>query len=103
LRPAPPPADALPPHAALPTSRRVAAAAADVQDPPPAVEVRGPLRDRAEAVLLDKPAAIEIDRRRILVGVAARPLVAEGCARLQRSEEHTSELQSPDHLVCRLL
>src|SRR5258708_39033450 len=22
---------------------------------------------------------------------------------LQRSEEHTSELQSPDHLVCRLL
>src|SRR5258708_31403775 len=23
--------------------------------------------------------------------------------RLQRSEEHTSELQSPDHLVCRLL
>src|SRR5258708_18143582 len=26
------------------------------------------------------------------------------CAQLnQRSEEHTSELQSPDHLVCRLL
>src|SRR5258708_22097274 len=24
-------------------------------------------------------------------------------AELQRSEEHTSELQSPDHLVCRLL
>src|SRR5258708_27474719 len=24
-------------------------------------------------------------------------------AQLQRSEEHTSELQSPDHLVCRLL
>src|SRR5207244_6782220 len=24
-------------------------------------------------------------------------------ARLNRSEEHTSELQSPDHLVCRLL
>src|SRR5207244_10529503 len=24
-------------------------------------------------------------------------------ARLLRSEEHTSELQSPDHLVCRLL
>src|SRR5258708_30988763 len=41
-----------------------------------------------------------------------RPLVAEG-ARMtteyralvcqMRSEEHTSELQSPDHLVCRLL
>src|SRR5258708_26033642 len=27
-----------------------------------------------------------------------------GCASwVQRSEEHTSELQSPDHLVCRLL
>src|SRR5258708_18401415 len=24
-------------------------------------------------------------------------------ARIARSEEHTSELQSPDHLVCRLL
>src|SRR5258708_19384722 len=30
-------------------------------------------------------------------GAAAPPLVAA------RSEEHTSELQSPDHLVCRLL
>src|SRR5258708_17852566 len=26
-----------------------------------------------------------------------------GCAIAYRSEEHTSELQSPDHLVCRLL
>src|SRR5258708_23147030 len=26
-----------------------------------------------------------------------------GCATQDRSEEHTSELQSPDHLVCRLL
>src|SRR5258708_20702281 len=25
------------------------------------------------------------------------------CSRRYRSEEHTSELQSPDHLVCRLL
>src|SRR5438552_7748192 len=25
------------------------------------------------------------------------------CQRSPRSEEHTSELQSPDHLVCRLL
>src|SRR5947208_13564159 len=30
---------------------------------------------------------------------------SEGCTELRkgRSEEHTSELQSPDHLVCRLL
>src|SRR5258708_15398765 len=27
----------------------------------------------------------------------------ENWARSSRSEEHTSELQSPDHLVCRLL
>src|SRR5947208_11952891 len=35
----------------------------------------------------------------------ARPIMAELVrqARETRSEEHTSELQSPDHLVCRLL
>src|SRR5690348_17387091 len=34
--------------------------------------------------------------------VVQRPLVAR-VLRLDRSEEHTSELQSPVHLVCRLL
>src|SRR5438552_9735159 len=36
---------------------------------------------------------------------SSRPFVAVNCAALPegRSEEHTSELQSPDHLVCRLL
>src|SRR2546429_3110942 len=33
----------------------------------------------------------------------ARPEESEGCSRLARSEEHTSELQSRLHLVCRLL
>src|SRR5258708_10585957 len=28
---------------------------------------------------------------------------ADASAQITRSEEHTSELQSPDHLVCRLL
>src|SRR5262245_62430287 len=38
------------------------------------------------------------------VPVADLPLAAEGLGRLQlRSEEHTSELQSLRHLVCRLL
>src|SRR5258708_21937706 len=32
----------------------------------------------------------------------ARPAGADALGR-RRSEEHTSELQSPDHLVCRLL
>src|SRR5438552_12431087 len=31
------------------------------------------------------------------------PFGANDLVRGQRSEEHTSELQSPDHLVCRLL
>src|SRR5947208_11589485 len=31
------------------------------------------------------------------------PLVRRGDDDVARSEEHTSELQSPDHLVCRLL
>src|SRR5258708_38467006 len=36
-------------------------------------------------------------------GICAQRLVGpQGVSRL-RSEEHTSELQSPDHLVCRLL
>src|SRR5947208_10942272 len=35
--------------------------------------------------------------------VTALRLEDAGCAAEMRSEEHTSELQSPDHLVCRLL
>src|SRR5438552_14854656 len=31
------------------------------------------------------------------------PEIARGSSSRPRSEEHTSELQSPDHLVCRLL
>src|SRR5258708_31298879 len=34
--------------------------------------------------------------------LASRARIVREAARL-RSEEHTSELQSPDHLVCRLL
>src|SRR5207244_13308000 len=41
-------------------------------------------------------------RVRFLTGVV-RPYVAAGMPGFFRSEEHTSELQSPDHLVCRLL
>src|SRR5258708_23194473 len=33
-------------------------------------------------------------------GLKLRLIQTRGC---ERSEEHTSELQSPDHLVCRLL
>src|SRR5256885_12903736 len=36
-------------------------------------------------------------------GSAGRPQLAQGIALFERSEEHTSELQSPCNLVCRLL
>src|SRR5256885_4995572 len=53
-------------------------------------------------------------RRLVIIGIAARQilhglLVSEGAravidpAEIARSEEHTSELQSPCNLVCRLL
>src|SRR5947208_9274025 len=37
------------------------------------------------------------------VGDFVNVVVKKGPGELRRSEEHTSELQSPDHLVCRLL
>src|SRR5258708_18884052 len=36
-------------------------------------------------------------------GYLRRPSVPASSTHVHRSEEHTSELQSPDHLVCRLL
>src|SRR5947208_5325803 len=39
---------------------------------------------------------------RRIASSASVPVTADTLA-LDRSEEHTSELQSPDHLVCRLL
>src|SRR5207244_5713052 len=53
------------------------------------------------------PHAMLYQRRKRAVAAVidrARPMTA-ATARLRRwrSEEHTSELQSPDHLVCRLL
>src|SRR5438552_12869945 len=37
------------------------------------------------------------------IGADLTVVPVEGWRRDMRSEEHTSELQSPDHLVCRLL
>src|SRR5574344_2391673 len=47
--------------------------------------------------LMCEPFKVEMVIRGYLAGHSAREY-AEG----KRSEEHTSELQSPDHLVCRL-
>src|SRR5947208_4965116 len=35
--------------------------------------------------------------------IRVKRAVSSGTPNARRSEEHTSELQSPDHLVCRLL
>src|SRR5258708_14619401 len=47
------------------------------------------------------PERRSVDQLRGIEGVRVREIY-KGLAK-QRSEEHTSELQSPDHLVCRLL
>src|SRR5258708_23782339 len=60
--------------------------------------------------LNSNPSEIEAAAATLLVVVPAKPWRAKqrlaalriNCRR-KRSEEHTSELQSPDHLVCRLL
>src|SRR5258708_27959162 len=46
--------------------------------------------------------AVDSVLRRAGDGAALKPIVTEVRSAI-RSEEHTSELQSPDHLVCRLL
>src|SRR5258708_18742809 len=58
-------------------------------------------RPRA-AVLREQPVLGDLVPRRARAAARAhRP--GHGHAHVPRSEEHTSELQSPDHLVCRLL
>src|SRR5258708_18512879 len=55
--------------------------------------LRSGLEDHLELMVLEKP-----------VRVFAETAIGRPPRRLHvRSEEHTSELQSPDHLVCRLL
>src|SRR5207244_6807768 len=102
--PSPPPAlYTLPLHDALPiwppgvpasqagaALRRTAAARGD-----------GPGNRAAAAGLPDGRAALE-PRREAPRADARRRRRAPVGLRDHRSEEHTSELQSPDHLVCRL-
>src|SRR5258708_19314819 len=55
---------------------------------------------------LESPPALSATNR---LPISPRPTMPGACVRRwprcvpNRSEEHTSELQSPDHLVCRLL
>src|SRR5207244_4920433 len=63
-------------------------------NPDPRAPERMRRMNRALEILSDPEKRAEYDRRRL------RRLAVQHMA---RSEEHTSELQSPDHLVCRLL
>src|SRR5258708_11117876 len=67
---------------------------------------RGPRRRRSRRRRrrVDRPVKVLlIGSGPILIGQAAEFDYAGTQAYEDRSEEHTSELQSPDHLVCRLL
>src|SRR5258708_11981568 len=63
------------------------------------VDLRQRLVEQPELIALDRRAELMLQR-----GAVALLPVHLGFEKAQRrSEEHTSELQSPDHLVCRLL
>src|SRR5258708_16083303 len=60
---------------------------------------------RSKAASASDPRVAGFEQR--LLSAAVSKAIADGnvdrATSLLRSEEHTSELQSPDHLVCRLL
>src|SRR5207244_5649789 len=58
--------------------------------------------EAVEAQLVPRRQA-EVDVTRVALGLVELRHVGDRRAGGHRSEEHTSELQSPDHLVCRLL
>src|SRR5574344_259777 len=60
---------------------------------------------RCQEIVQTKPDASVFEGIKSAVVTAKTPLRKRGSEQeeQERSEEHTSELQSPDHLVCRLL
>src|SRR5258708_13304601 len=62
-------------------------------------------RSTLPAIALAAPQAAILARvlRGSLIETLHEDYIRTARARIARSEEHTSELQSPDHLVCRLL
>src|SRR5258708_12270590 len=62
-----------------------------------------PGRDAALFALLRRTGTVPKRRRFVRPRLCSAPLRKCHSASKTRSEEHTSELQSPDHLVCPLL
>src|SRR5690348_17978154 len=61
------------------------------------------LKEPLEAGLFDKVLlGVQLDELELLHVPSDQPVI-EHVKKFERSEEHTSELQSPVHLVCRLL
>ena len=65
------------------------------------MEVGGAVAWTRATAELEMPVDVLEDSDTKRVEVHRKPLGVVGS--ITRSEEHTSELQSPDHLVCRLL
>src|SRR5258708_30245106 len=62
----------------------------------------GPLRRRIRRMVCHQRVRLS-DRQPVLRALRAASSTGKTDLVRARSEEHTSELQSPDHLVCRLL
>src|SRR5207248_5158632 len=98
-RPAPPPSSTLFPYTTLFRSRcspSARLATSFIRAPAP----NDPRKNAREAKVRNRGAAVSNAWRRPPAITMAVPLRT---TRLERSEEHTSELQSPYDLVCRLL
>src|SRR5258708_24092800 len=63
----------------------------------PVMNARGSLL--IETIRSPDPAIRDRPVRELIAGASTKEILGA----VERSEEHTSELQSPDHLVCRLL
>src|SRR5690606_39467468 len=69
----------------------------------PAQRERGPRRDRTQAAQAAIEGALELAPERVVVEREDACRLGIGQRPHDRSEEHTSELQSRENLVCRLL
>src|SRR5690606_41311308 len=84
------------PHPSFPTRRS--------SDPPPRHPERGVWHPRDNGGLNDPPSPRSVSHmQRAQTACVRRNVEMAGRSGLRRSEEHTSELQSRENLVCRLL